>query len=312
MATASQLVSWAQSQIGVKEVPANSNKVIYWDDYRKYCGVNYQGSPWCAAFVAVGMAKIGQWSFTKDEGRFRYCPSLVNWAKQNGQWLDRSATPQPGDLVLFADRGTACHVGIVEKRISSSQIQTIEGNTSVTSNDNGGAVMRRTRSYGAIGSTWYVLGFVRSKWSSSSSGGSTSSSTSLKLYMQGEETNGHVMPSVCNNNDNVGNGTPIAYISIWANKGVVEAQAHTKKGWWPVLSNPSVISNHKNGAIGDGTAIDGLRFKYNHDGKKIRYRVMTKKGWHPWVENLKDLGGSKDDFAGNLKDPILRVEAKLV
>lgn len=167
MATAAELVRWAQSQIGVKESPAGSNIVKYWDFYKDHCGVNYQGQPWCAAFVACGMTTIGQWDFTSDEGRFRYTPSLVNWAKQNGQWLDRSEVCQPGDLVLFANKGTACHVGIVEKRISSSQIQTIEGNTSVTSNDNGGAVMRRTRSYGAVGSNWYILGFVRSNWSNS-------------------------------------------------------------------------------------------------------------------------------------------------
>lgn len=164
MAKASDLVSWAQSQIGVKESPAGSNKVKYWDAYKKRCGVNYQGSPWCAAFVTDGMCTIGQWKQTSDEGRFRYCPSLVNWAKQNGQWLDRSAVCQPGDIILFANKGTACHVGIVEKRISSSEVQTIEGNTSVTSNDNGGAVMRRNRSYGTVGSSWYILGFVRSPW----------------------------------------------------------------------------------------------------------------------------------------------------
>ena len=100
------------------------------------------------------------WDFAKDEGRFRYCPSVVNWAKQNGIWRDRAEKPQPGWLILFANKGTACHIGFVEKRIDSSKVQTIEGNTSVSSDDNGGSVMRRTRTYGAVGSSWYILGFV--------------------------------------------------------------------------------------------------------------------------------------------------------
>lgn len=164
MATANELVTWAQSQIGVKESPANSNRVKYWDDYRRRCGVDYNGQPWCAAFVTDGMCQIGQWVQTSDEGRFRYCPSLVSWAKQQGEWLGREAVCEPGDIILFANGSIACHVGIVEKRLSASQVQTIEGNTSVTSNDNGGAVMRRTRTYGSVGSSWYILGFVRPKW----------------------------------------------------------------------------------------------------------------------------------------------------
>lgn len=160
MWTAKELVTWAASQIGTKESPAGSNHIWYWDFYKEHCGVNYQGSPWCAAFVTTGLTKAGVWNFTKDEGRFRYCPSVVNWAKQNGLWRDRSEKPQPGWLILFANEGTACHIGFVEKRIDSSKVQTIEGNTSVSSNDNGGSVMRRTRKYGSVGSSWYILGFV--------------------------------------------------------------------------------------------------------------------------------------------------------
>lgn len=160
MATAIELLSWAASQIGVKETPAGSNKVKYWDTYKQNTGANFQGQPWCACFVSCGMWHVKMWPTGKDEGRFRYCPSLVNWAKQNGKWRERTAIPKPGWIVLFANKGTACHVGFVEKRNDASSIQTIEGNTSVTSNDNGGSVMRRTRKYGTVGSSWYILGFI--------------------------------------------------------------------------------------------------------------------------------------------------------
>lgn len=164
MATANELISLAASQIGVKESPSGSNKVKYWDHYKQHCGKNYNGSPWCAAFVTWCMSEVGAWKFTSDEGRFRYCPSLVSWAKSNGQWVDRSKGAKAGDIVLFGNGSRACHVGIVEKVINSTTLQTIEGNTSTTSNDNGGSVMRRTRAYGTVGSSWYVMGFVRTPW----------------------------------------------------------------------------------------------------------------------------------------------------
>ncbi len=164
MATANELISLAASQIGVKESPSGSNKVKYWDYYKQHCGKNYNGSPWCAAFVTWCMSEVGAWKFTSDEGRFRYCPSLVSWAKSNGQWVDRSKGAKAGDIVLFGNGSRACHVGIVEKVINSTTLQTIEGNTSTTSNDNGGSVMRRTRAYGTAGSSWYVMGFVRTPW----------------------------------------------------------------------------------------------------------------------------------------------------
>lgn len=180
MATAKELLTWAASQIGTKENPAGSNKVKYWDIYKQNTGVNLQGNPWCAAFVSCGMWQVKLWPMGKDEGRFRYCPSLVNWAKQNGKWRDRSEVAQAGWLVVFANKGTACHVGFVEKRNDASSIQTIEGNTSTSSNDNGGAVMRRTRTYGSVGSSWYILGFVAPDFSGSSTTSSANSGSSVK------------------------------------------------------------------------------------------------------------------------------------
>lgn len=177
MATATELISWAASQIGVKESPAGSNKVKYWDTYKQNTGANWQGSPWCAAFVACGMWQAKLWPTGKDEGRFRYCPDLVDWAKKNGKWRDRTAVAQTGWIVLFSNGKRACHVGFVEKRIDSSQIQTIEGNTSTTSNDNGGAVMRRTRKYGTVGSSWYILGFVAPDFSESTTSSANSGSS---------------------------------------------------------------------------------------------------------------------------------------
>lgn len=160
MPTAQDVVKMAQSQIGVKEVPANSNKVKYWDAYAPY----WNGSPWCDRFVSWCGWKVGAADIV---GVFDYCPSHVNWFKARDQWVDRRETPRPGDIIFFGDSsGVACHVGIVESATSSNNVITIEGNTSTTSNDNGGAVMRRTRTLGSIGSKWYIFGYGRPAYES--------------------------------------------------------------------------------------------------------------------------------------------------
>ena len=152
---ASALVKKAASQIGTKESPLNSNK----QKYGKWYGMN--GEPWCDMFVSWCAAQVGQ----SDIGKYAYCPYHVNYFKKNGQWLGRTKNPKAGDIVFFGNsNGIACHVGIVEKKISSSKVQTIEGNTSTGktgSQDNGGCVARRIREYGSTGSSWYILGFAR-------------------------------------------------------------------------------------------------------------------------------------------------------
>lgn len=189
MATAKDIVSMAVSQLGVKEVPANSNKVKYNTEYygKAVSGSSY---PWCAVFVWWVFKHAGASDLYYGGKKSAYCPDLVNYYKKTGQWLDRSAKPQAGDIILFANKGVACHVGIVEKRINSSSVQTIEGNTSAGNNANGGQVQRRTRTYGSVGSSWYILGFARPKYD----GGKSDSSTSTTKPSQ-DKDNGNTTVS---------------------------------------------------------------------------------------------------------------------
>lgn len=157
MSNVYNLICIANGEVGTKENPAGSNRVKYGEWY----GLN--GEPWCAMFVSWCFSKIK--ALDLIGGKFAYCPDGVAYAKNNGLWLDRAEKPQPGDVVFFAnEKGVACHVGIVLSRNGSESVTTIEGNTSQSSNDNGGAVMKRVRTYGAKGSSWYILGFMRPKW----------------------------------------------------------------------------------------------------------------------------------------------------
>lgn len=80
MATASDFVKVAASQIGTKEQPANSNLT----KYGKWYGLD--GNPWCDMFVSWCADQVGALGIV---GKFAYCPSHVNYAKKLGRWLDR-------------------------------------------------------------------------------------------------------------------------------------------------------------------------------------------------------------------------------
>lgn len=90
------------------------------------------------------------------------CDTLYSWAVAQGVWHSYKETPQPGDVIIFDFQGNHtrnAHTGIV-KSFSGSTAITIEGNTSITSNDNGGAVMQRSRS------TYVIKGYIRPKYDS--------------------------------------------------------------------------------------------------------------------------------------------------
>lgn len=134
MATAKQLIDVAASQLGYKETPSGSNLT----KYGKWYGMD--GEPWCDMFVSWVANEVGM---LDDIGKFAYCPYHVDYFKKRDRWV-KPGGAKPGDICFFTSGGVASHVGIVEW-VDGDVIHTIEGNTSVTSNDNGGAVMRRER-----------------------------------------------------------------------------------------------------------------------------------------------------------------------
>ena len=86
---------------------------------------------WCACFVSWCADQCG----LLDSGavpKFAGVGTGVQWFQSRGQWLDGSATPEPGMIVFFkwygSDSLIADHVGIVE-RVEDGRIYTIEGNS---------------------------------------------------------------------------------------------------------------------------------------------------------------------------------------
>lgn len=147
MATVNDILKIAKAEIGVKESPANSNNVKYntW-----YYGKSVNGSayPWCAAFVSWVFSQVDSTLIKKSVS----CMDIGSWFKSNNQW--KTNNPQPGDVVFFkfnTNSRWTNHIGLVESVNSDGSINTIEGNTSVSSDDDGGSVMRRTRKSNIVG-----------------------------------------------------------------------------------------------------------------------------------------------------------------
>lgn len=132
-------IRFAKNEIGVTEYPANSNNVKYniW-----FYGKMVQGDkfPWCAAFISY---------IFKDSPNLvkktASCLDMLEWFEAHNRIVDR---PQPGDIVFYkfkTNKRRTNHVGIIISVVDSQHFTTIEGNTSLKSDDNGGAVMERRR-----------------------------------------------------------------------------------------------------------------------------------------------------------------------
>ena len=137
----------AVSYLGVKESPANSNRVLFSHWYGLI-------GPWCAMFVTYCYVDAGSKAFQKGS-RWAYCPFMVNDARseRNGLKMIKPADAKPGDVVLFdwQGDGVSDHVGIFEKWVKKgSTFKCIEGNTSTSSNSDGGEVMRRDRNVKSV------------------------------------------------------------------------------------------------------------------------------------------------------------------
>jgi len=135
------IVEIAKKEIGVTEKPENSNKT----KYGKWFG--FDGVAWCGMFVswvysAAGFAlpKIG---FSKG---FAGCQTAVAYFIKNKKI---TTEPIPGDIVFFDwnSDNRYDHTGIFVKWIIKNKtFESVEGNTSLTNQSNGGQVMLRERS----------------------------------------------------------------------------------------------------------------------------------------------------------------------
>ena len=139
------IISTAKSQLGETEKPKNSNKT----KFGKWYGLD--GYAWCAMYVSWVYDKAGfPLGHINDAKGFRGCQSGYNHWKSSGELTKK---PSTGDIVLFSWGGRiANHVGIFIEWTDRKKttFKSIEGNTSLGNQRNGGQVMIRTRGMGNV------------------------------------------------------------------------------------------------------------------------------------------------------------------
>jgi len=127
MGQISELLRIAASWIGTAEDPRGSNNVIF---NTNYYGHRVSGSayPWCMTFQWDIFRQAGLSKLFYDGGKTASCTTLMNWAKQKGQWVTSGF--KPGDVILFQfdEDEKADHVGLLE-RVEGDRYICIEGNT---------------------------------------------------------------------------------------------------------------------------------------------------------------------------------------
>ncbi|EAW34079.1 CHAP domain-containing protein [Lyngbya sp. PCC 8106] len=148
MTTSARVIQIAANEVGYTEYPPGSNTTKYGQWY----GMNHV--PWCAIFVSYCFDQARISLPIRTPKGFAYCPDGVRWFQNQSQWYSQ---PQVGDLVFYCWRGDgiADHIGIVESVNPDGSIISIEGNTAIGNDSNGGEVMRRRRD------PWSFLGFGR-------------------------------------------------------------------------------------------------------------------------------------------------------
>lgn len=134
--------------LGVHEDPPGTNQTLF----GTWFGVN--GVPWCNIFVSYcfvegsGLEICAGYhgSGTKAGKGCAYVPTTENWLLARRLSVNPNSI-QPGDIVIYAwDRKSPTHIGMCCTRPDPTKtFQSLEGNTSLASDSNGGEVLLRPR-----------------------------------------------------------------------------------------------------------------------------------------------------------------------
>jgi hypothetical protein len=140
-----KMIAEAAKWIGTKESPPNTNHV-------KFTAWYGMVGPWCAMFVTWCGVTVNSKAFVRGQ-RYAYVPYVVNDGRAGRNGLAVTYKPLKGDLVCFDWNGDkiADHIGFFDHWITQGkEFATIEGNTAVGNDSNGGEVMRRNRTMGTV------------------------------------------------------------------------------------------------------------------------------------------------------------------
>lgn len=148
----------ARQDLGMKEHPPNSNWSVI---SRRW---NMKG-PWCAMGVSEWYIDVGSKAFVERKD-FAYCPFMLAAAErgEHGLAIVRFAEAKPGDVLCFDwdDDGIADHTGLFENWLRPGlTFRTVEANTAVGNDSNGGEVMERDRTASQLSTFHHAPAVIR-------------------------------------------------------------------------------------------------------------------------------------------------------
>ncbi len=161
MAQASELLARAQAELGIKESPSGSNCVKYNTAYygREVRDTAETQYPWCVVFLWWLFRQAGAAALFYGGGKTASCGTLLGYAKARKLYV--SSGYRPGDLIFMRfsrNRTSPEHIGLLKEIRADGRLVTIEGNTGLGNDANGGQVQQRVREM------WQVLGAYRPKY----------------------------------------------------------------------------------------------------------------------------------------------------
>lgn len=142
----------AKTYLGYTESPPGTNCNMFGEWY----GMNYE--PWCAIFVSYAFEKSGGSPTFAQGSRYAYVPYILNDARAGRNGLKTVSDPVKGDLTVFdwSPDGTPDHIGIFDGWKTHNVFWSVEGNTSIDNDSNGGEVMRRERGSAGPSKVYFV------------------------------------------------------------------------------------------------------------------------------------------------------------
>ena len=152
-----QATAFGHTYLGLTESPPNSNKT----QFGEWFGEN--GVAWCNIFLSfcfkqssgIELCQGFSGSGVKPGKGCAYVPTTLAWLKAQNL-LVATEDMLPGDIVIHAwDHKTPEHISLCCGRIDGNLFPSLEGNTSLASDSNGGEVLLRPRN------TAYVLAVGR-------------------------------------------------------------------------------------------------------------------------------------------------------
>ncbi len=138
-----RIIEIAEKEIGETELPKDSNLTKYGEWF------GFDGVAWCGMFVSwcyyLAGFPLGNIGFKKG---FAGCQTAVAHFKKTGEVVEH---PEEGDIVFFDwnNDGRYDHTGLFKKDLKNGTFETIEGNTAIGNDSNGGEVMLRIRHFKA-------------------------------------------------------------------------------------------------------------------------------------------------------------------